>query len=226
MSEAQREAMARSLLEAWLKQLLPQAQRVEIDLHAISSALQGDSQDRGTTQKPAEVCSIGAWTGLPARPTSTLTLWYRPETPCPPGSDTQPAARGLQVRLRAWASGWQLAEPVERGEALRAEKLRHIELDLLVVPDASLSSVQPGQRARVPLAGGHLLRVRDIATADAVLRGDTVNAVVRSDGLAVTRTATMLHDARIGERVQVRVGSAGRSVTARVVSAGEVEVMP
>jgi len=133
-------------------------------------------------------------------------------------------ARALVVlRVRLFATVPVAARALARGSVIGAGDVRMapVEAGVGEAPAPELAAVVGAITTR-DIAEGAPLAGRLLQAAPAVRGGTTVTLIVHGPGLTLTAVATALGDGAIGERIQVRRGTDGKNVAARVEAPGQV----
>ncbi len=128
--------------------------------------------------------------------------------------------------VELWEQRYVLRRPVQAGEAISARDLELTRVPLsqgfrepLLDPAA-----MEGAIARRSLAKGTALRASDLERQVVIRRGDTLSLEVRRGNVTVRTLVEALKDARLGDRLPVRVQRTGKEVTAIVTSSESVEL--
>ncbi|MEZ5290618.1 MAG: flagellar basal body P-ring formation chaperone FlgA [Vicinamibacterales bacterium] len=136
-----------------------------------------------------------------------------------------PVARRT-VRLRVQVPHWHTTHAVARGTAVTEGDLtpvRHVLTNGPLDPPPALADLVGGAALR-DLAADACVTARAVTPMPAVRAGEEVVAVVRMGGLEVRAALVAIDAGRPGARVRVRHPESKRTLTARVVGRGEVEV--
>jgi len=116
---------------------------------------------------------------------------------------------------------------VERGEAVSCDDMAARPLDLRAVPGRALTppcAMAEGDVALRTLLPGDALRADDVGDPPDVSTRDPVNVRVVEGAIRLEQSGVALADARIGERVPVRLDGSRQQVQGRVVAANVVVV--
>jgi flagella basal body P-ring formation protein FlgA len=126
------------------------------------------------------------------------------------------AQRSVYVALRDLPAG-SVAAAADFAE--RREEIGNLH-------DAALpaGALAHGGRVRQALAAGQIVTVRQMAPEDMVLRGERVRLLSGGAGIAIEISALAQADARLGQRLPVRLERSNETVMARVISPGVVGV--
>ena len=141
------------------------------------------------------------------------------------GADGGTQAITLTLRLSLVAQRWCAREPIAQSAELSPERfvecrvpVRHErELDVAGAP------LPPG-RLRRALHADEALRMDDAVLAGDALAGDAVTVRARNGGFAIEAGGHLLQDARVGDAVRVRIGSADAPVVGRLAGPRLVEL--
>lgn len=132
----------------------------------------------------------------------------------------------VPMRISAWqevlVARGPLAEGAGIGQAEVEVKLERVEGigDEPAQPDA----LQRKGRLRHAVGAGQVLLRKDLAPADAILRGDRVRLLAGGPGMQVEVGAVAEADALVGQTIAVRPANGGGVVMARVTGLGEVRL--
>lgn len=132
---------------------------------------------------------------------------------------------GADVTL--WADILVTRRPLVRGSRIEADDLGFQRLALSQVRKGSLreDSQALGQEARRNLAVNQPVRLQDLQAPMVIRRGDVVQITASVGGLKVITPATALANGRLGEQIRVENNRSSRTIRARVVAEGQVEVV-
>ena len=174
----------------------------------------------GPLPRDAVVRIRPAWSPGAIPPASPLMFELAFRTP-----GASPVRAALAVRLlRAVRVA---ARPLRKGARVGAADLELRLRDLRRVPAralGALDAIPPGAVALRDLGPGDALRETDLGPAPEVIAGAPVRASTEVGGVSVSITATALADARVGDRVDVRLPRSTRVLQARVTGSGTVLV--
>jgi len=117
------------------------------------------------------------------------------------------------------------ARAIASGSAVSAADVETQRRDIGLAEDA-IGRVEDlaGRSPRMSLKAGELLRERQFVAALLVHRGDKVRILAGQDAVAVEAPGEALESGAVGAMVKVRNRMSGRTVTARVLEAGVVQV--
>lgn len=128
--------------------------------------------------------------------------------------------------VEVWARRQVLNRDVRAGESLS-----EADFDLVRVPlgpGPLTQALEPGAlshaKARRALAKGEVVTDRDLQRAVVIKQGDTIGIQVRRGQVTVRALAVALRDARIGDRLPVRVQKTGKEFNAVVTGPESVEL--
>jgi flagella basal body P-ring formation protein FlgA len=116
---------------------------------------------------------------------------------------------------------------VERGEAVSCDDMAARPLDLRAVPVRALTPpcvMADGDVALRTLLPGDALRAEDVGDPPDVSARNPVNVRVVEGAIRLEQSGVALADARIGERVPVRLDGSRQQVQGRVIAANVVVV--
>lgn len=143
----------------------------------------------------------------------------------PRGTSDRPIRVTLAVTLRrdVLVAGRRL----RKGSALACDDLVVERRDIRRMPQSVLSApcdVPTGSVVQRDIAARDVLRNLDVGPALDVVAGMPVRLSVVASGIQVTTTAVALADARVGDRIDVRLRRPMRRLPARVTGPGSVEL--
>lgn len=205
------------------------------ELHGLASralerALRGRA-DRFQFSKPARVLSStvvdARGTELVARDiastvslSSRMTVWV----------DVKQAGHAkrtllVPVDVAAYRTGWVAMRDLPVGTRLSPSILREQEVDIAAGGNEAWSGEPEGLVLRSPVLAGHYLAAGQVVAAPAVSRGDVVQVLHRMGAVEVQATANALQDGDLGKTIQVRISANQPPVLARVMAAGQVELI-
>ena len=125
-----------------------------------------------------------------------------------------------------WARRHVLNRNIRAGESLSGADFDLIRVP--VTPGPLARGLEPGAlshaKARRALAKGDVITDRDIERAVVIKQGDTIGIEVRRGQVTVRALAIALRDARIGDRLPVRVEKTGKEFNAVVTGPESVEL--
>ncbi len=142
------------------------------------------------------------------------------------GRGSREWARALvTLDIRRWRTVLVSARDLPRGAKLGVGDLVPGRIEVRRGGDALTDPAEAAGRAlRGPLAtGAVLLRNQLTARAD-VHGGEPVELVYRSAGIELSAGGTALADGQTGDRIQVRRGTDGKSLTGTVLGPGQVQI--
>jgi flagella basal body P-ring formation protein FlgA len=123
---------------------------------------------------------------------------------------------------------WVAARRLPKGEPIACADLRAQTRRARGLPRATLSgpcAIAAGSVAMHDLAAGDIVRAADIGPTLDVILGEPVQVTVTGDGVVVRVGAIALADARIGDRVDVRLSRSTSVLKTRVIGRGAVELL-
>jgi flagella basal body P-ring formation protein FlgA len=205
------------------------------ELHGLASqalerALRGRA-DRFRFSKPARVLSstvidaqgselVAREVARAASLSSRMTVWV----------DVKQAGHAkrtllVPVDVAAYRTGWVAMRDLPVGTRLSPGILREQEVDIAAGGYEPWAGDPEGLVLRSPVLAGHYLAAGQVEAAPAVSRGDVVQVVHRMGAVEVQTTANALQDGDLGKNIQVRISASQSPVLARVMAAGQVELI-
>lgn len=131
----------------------------------------------------------------------------------------------VPVDVAAYRTGWVAMRDLPVGTRLSAGILREQEVDIAAGGNEAWAGDPEGLVLRSPVLAGHYLAAGQVMAAPAVSRGDVVQVVHRMGAVEVQATASALQDGDPGRNIQVRISANQSPVLARVMAAGQVELI-
>lgn len=121
---------------------------------------------------------------------------------------------------------WVAGGPLRKGDALSCARLRQDKRVLRVANDSWQGSCENllGLRVRRPLQAGDVLMAADMADASVIQGQQEMVVVTRLGAIEVQATGTALADARMGEKVPVRLAGQTQVIQAIVIAPGMARV--
>jgi flagella basal body P-ring formation protein FlgA len=112
------------------------------------------------------------------------------------------------------------------GQVLRDADIETIDLDIADLPPGALDALAlaVGQTVARPISKGSILSNRDLLTAPAVQKGQTVILLARNGALDIKMAGRALGDALINQRVRATNISSGRIIDGVATGRGVIEV--
>jgi flagella basal body P-ring formation protein FlgA len=170
-----------------------------------------------------EIDALPVWSSVDGIPLLPLTFELRP------AGVTRPTKATLGVRLQrnAWIAQRRLRKGSQVSCTDFATGLRDVrDVPRNALPAACEIGSEMGADIAVlrDVAAGDVVRVGDIGRALDVQAGTPVKVSASSGGISVTTTATALADARVGDRIDVRLQRPTRTLRARVTGRGTVQL--
>jgi len=155
-------------------------------------------------------------------PPQPLTFELRPTS--------NPRARPLQISLAAplQREVWIAARRLRKGSAVSCADLTPQSRDLRDLPKRPLTGpceVAAEMVALRDISPRDVIRSADIGIAPDVAAGAPVRVSVAAGGISVTTSAVALADARVGDRVDVRLPKPTRVLKTRVIGPSAVQLM-
>jgi flagella basal body P-ring formation protein FlgA len=130
----------------------------------------------------------------------------------------------VELAVRAWVA----ARRLRRGDDVRAEDVREVELSSRQLPQGALldASAAIGKRAARAVPEGAVWRAAWLETAHLVRRGDLVPLVFMAGGLRIEARGRALEDGSAGAVIRVQNADSRRELAGRVAADGAVHVEP
>jgi flagella basal body P-ring formation protein FlgA len=141
------------------------------------------------------------------------------------GTSDQPIQVTLSVTLRR--DVLVASRRLRKGSALRCDDLSVERRDIRRMPQHALLApceIASGSVVQRDIAARDVLRNLDVGPALDVVAGMPVRLSVATSGIQVMTTAVALADARVGDRVDVRLQRPTRRLQVRVIGPGSVEL--
>lgn len=132
----------------------------------------------------------------------------------------------VPVELKAPQQVYVAVRDVDAGSQVSSADFAVREENVAALSNAPVL-VQAGQtawRLRQPVRAGQVLMQAMLPAQGMVMRGDAVRVIVRSGGIGIEAAGQALADAAPGQRLAVRTGGAGETITGRVSDAGTVVI--
>lgn len=132
----------------------------------------------------------------------------------------------LSVSLEILGDALVAARPLNRGDRITRAMVTTQRVQVNAVRQGTITRLDNlvGLEMKRPVRAGTPFAPHLVITPDAVARGDHVMITARNQGFAVSTRGKALANARIGEQVLVENLSSSRTLRARVVAPGRVEV--
>lgn len=131
----------------------------------------------------------------------------------------------VPVEVAAYRTGWVALRDLPVGARLSPGTLREQEVDIAAGGSEAWKGEPEGLVLRSPVLAGHYLAAGQVMTPPAVSRGDAVQVVHRLGAVEVQAVAKALQDGEVGKNIQVRISASQPPVLARVMAAGQVELV-
>ncbi len=141
--------------------------------------------------------------------------------------DKNPARKiNVTVPIQVWREVVLTAKPMVRGEPIDPDDLKVVAMDLAKAPvNAILDPADAlGGFAGKAIAANTILRKDLVRIPPLVRKGDVVRVVAHSDGLTVSTNGLVKEDGVKGDRIRLINLSSSKTIYARVVEAGTVQV--
>lgn len=171
-----------------------------------------------------EVRSLWSAEGVPSLP---LTFELRPVT-----GETRNVVRSPTIRITLAVTllreTWVAVRRLRKGSVVGCEdfelqRLPVRDVQKLVLPTAC--DIAPEMVVLRDIAARDVLRSVDIGKAPDVLSGAPVRVNVMTRGIEISTTAIALTDARVGDRIDVRLQRSTRILKTRVTGPGAVQLV-
>ncbi|WP_328185318.1 flagellar basal body P-ring formation chaperone FlgA [Marinobacter sp. OP 3.4] len=132
----------------------------------------------------------------------------------------------LSVSLEIHGDAFVAARPLNRGDRITRAMVTTQRVQVNSVRQGTITRLDNlvGLEMKRSVRAGTPFTPHLVITPDAVARGDHVMITARNQGFAVSTRGKALANARIGEQVLVENLSSSRTLRARVVAPGRVEV--
>lgn len=132
----------------------------------------------------------------------------------------------LSVSLNIYGDALVAARPLNRGDRVSQAMVTTERVQVNAIRQGTITRPENliGLELKRPVRAGTPFTPHLVTTPDAVARGDHVMITARSKVFAVRTRGKALANARVGEQVLVENLSSSRTVRARVVAPGQVEI--
>lgn len=132
----------------------------------------------------------------------------------------------LSVSLEIYGDALVAARPLNRGDRVTPAMVSTERVQVNSVRQGAITRPENliGMEMKRPVRAGTPFTPHLVTSPDAVARGDHVMITARSKAFAVQTRGKALANGRIGEQVLVENLSSSRTVRARVVAPGKVEI--
>lgn len=132
----------------------------------------------------------------------------------------------LSVSLEIHGDALVAARPLNRGDRVSAGMVATERVVVNAIRQGAITNPENliGLEMKRPVRAGTPFTPHLVTTPDAVSRGDHVMIIARSQAFAVKTRGKALASGRIGEQVLVENLSSQRTLRARVVAPGQVEI--
>ena len=132
----------------------------------------------------------------------------------------------LSASLEIYGDALVAARPLNRGDRVTRAMVATERVVINAVRQGAISELDHllGLEMKRPVRAGTPFTPHLVVTPDAVERGDHVMITARSRSFAVKTRGKALANARVGEQVLVENLSSSRTIRARVVGPGQVEI--
>lgn len=132
----------------------------------------------------------------------------------------------LSVSLDIYGDALVSARPLNRGDRISQAMVNTDRVVVNAIRQGAITRQEDliGLELKRPVRAGTPFTPHLVTSPDAVSRGDHVMITARSGSFAVRTRGKALANARVGEQVRVENLSSSRTVRARVVAPGQVEI--
>lgn len=132
-------------------------------------------------------------------------------------------ASAVEIRGEAFVA----ARPLGRGDRLRKEMINRSQVVVNSVRRGAIKDLENlvGMEISRPISAGTVFTPDLVSAPDAVSRGDHVIITARTGNFSVKSRGKALGNGRVGEQVRIENLSSSRTVRARIVGPGHVEVV-
>ncbi|MFC4258955.1 flagellar basal body P-ring formation chaperone FlgA [Marinobacter lacisalsi] len=132
----------------------------------------------------------------------------------------------LSVSLDIYGDALVAARPLNRGDRISQSMVTTERIVVNAIRQGTITRPENliGLELKRPVRAGTPFTPHLVTSPDAVSRGDHVMITARSKAFAVRTRGKALGNARVGEQVRVENLSSARTVRARVVAPGQVEI--
>lgn len=132
----------------------------------------------------------------------------------------------LSATVRVFDQVQVASRPLPRGTILSAADLRSERRDLTTLSGGYETSAAGvvGKQLQRPLRAGEVIPSRALSSALVIKRGEQVTILARQGGMEVASSGIALHNAAMGERLQVRNRSSQKLIEGTVIAAHKIEI--
>jgi flagella basal body P-ring formation protein FlgA len=132
----------------------------------------------------------------------------------------------LSATVRVFDQVQVASRPLPRGTILSAADLRSERQDLTTLSGGyeTSSARVVGKQLQRPLRAGEVIPSRALSSALVIKRGEQVSILARQGGMEVASSGIALHNAAMGERLQVRNRSSQKLIEGTVIAAHKIEI--
>lgn len=132
----------------------------------------------------------------------------------------------LSVSLDIYGNALVAARPLNRGDRVTQAMVATDRVIVNAIRQGAITRLENliGLELKRPVRAGTPFTPHLVTSPDAVSRGDHVMITARSGSFAVRTRGKALANARVGEQVRVENLSSARTIRARVVAPGQVEI--
>ncbi|MEX0603202.1 MAG: flagellar basal body P-ring formation chaperone FlgA [Marinobacter sp.] len=133
----------------------------------------------------------------------------------------------LSSALKITGEAFVAARPLGRGDRLREEMISRSEVVINSIRRGAIKKLEDliGMEISRPINAGTVFTPDLVSAPDAVSRGDHVIIIARSGNFSVQSRGKALGNGRIGEQVRIENLSSSRTLRARIIGPGRVEVV-
>ncbi|KXU36144.1 hypothetical protein AXE65_05705 [Ventosimonas gracilis] len=132
----------------------------------------------------------------------------------------------LPARVQLWQRVLVARHPLKRGHWLSAEDVTWVLRDIGSLPPGWLTEFDAlqGQQLTRSVSAGQLLMHTQLKAALLIAAGEQVQILSGSGGIRVQMAGEALSGGSLGQQIRVRNLTSGRTLRARVIARGQVEV--
>jgi len=114
-----------------------------------------------------------------------------------------------------------------KGTVLSNSDIEVIQVDTTTLANGFVTDYEDtiGKQLTRPTMRGQPIRQASLSVPKVIKRGDTVVIEAHSRGIMVSGQGTALSDGKIGQQIRIKNEQSKRTVTARVIAAGRVQVI-
>lgn len=132
----------------------------------------------------------------------------------------------LPMTVRQRQAVWVARNNIANGSVLQAEQWQRETRDIASLPASAITRDDlAGYQTRMTVAAGAVLTEALVTAKTVVRRGQIISVLATQGSIVITASAEALHNAAIGERIQVKNRSSGRVIDAVVINAEQVQAV-